>query len=107
MVSFLNRKLGGPQDQSVCSGEEKIPLSLLGFKPWIIQLVSYTLYYLNCPGSQKDSGSVAKTPYHPKIVGYITLVYKNNFIASKKLKIIIATKISPDSHQQNQLSKQM
>jgi len=60
---LLSRKLGGHQSQSVCSGKEKSPLSLLGLEPWIIQLVSYTLCYLSCPHSQKESGSAAKTAY--------------------------------------------
>jgi hypothetical protein len=33
----LNRRLGGPQNRSICMGEEINLLPLLGFEPWIFQ----------------------------------------------------------------------
>jgi hypothetical protein len=45
----VEQRLGGPQSQYGCFGEEKNLLPLPGFEPWIFQPVAWSLYGLRYP----------------------------------------------------------
>ena len=70
----LNKRLGGSQSWSGHSGEVKCLLDLPRFKPWTIQLVAQSLYWLYYPSSLHTTYIFCKVNYkhsnNAKLWGY-------------------------------------
>lgn len=65
----LNRRLGGCENQSGCSGVEKNLLPLPGFEPQIIQPVAQSLLTMLYPVSQIMQILIQQNSFNPAYMG--------------------------------------